>query len=107
VGAVGGYLAGVTVMARTRTATIRLEGDGTLLEMCRRTGVPLGQACAGRVACARCLVTVESGDQGLEPPGEEERRVLARVGGAPTTRLACGCRVADPEVEVVVSAGYW
>ena len=97
----------MSLFARTRTATIPLQGEGTVMELCLGAGLPVGRSCAGRVACARCAVTVESGGEALSPPDDEEQRVLARAHAQPHARLACACRVVDPRVDVVVTAGYW
>jgi adenylate cyclase len=55
--------------------------------------------CGGRGRCSTCRVRVGAGRAGLPPPSEAEARVLARVGAAPGTRLACQTRpLADVEV---------
>ena len=109
-GLVGGFtllVAGVFVMRALRLLATRHKAiavtypDGrkvviqpgtTLLEASRIGGIPHASVCGGRSRCSTCRVHVLAGAEHLPPPGEEEARVLARIGAAPAVRLACQVR---------------
>ena len=75
-----------------RRVTVR---RGTsILEASRDAGIPHASVCGGRGRCSTCRVRVGSGREGLPPPGEDEARVLRRVGAAANVRLACQVRPA-------------
>lgn len=61
----------------------------TLLEISRMNGVPHASVCGGRARCSTCRVRVLAGLDELPAMGEEERRVLERVGAGANVRLAC------------------
>jgi len=69
--------------------TVRIQPGTTILEASRIGGVPHAAVCGGRGRCSTCRVRILAGDATLPPPSAEELRVLARVGAAPGTRLAC------------------
>jgi adenylate cyclase len=71
----------------------------TILEASRGAGIPHASVCGGRGRCSTCRVRVADGLDGLPEPGEEESRVLSRIGAAQNVRLACQTRpAADVEV---------
>lgn len=71
----------------------------SILDVSRAAGIPHASVCGGRGRCSTCRVRVSAGVEDLPPPGEAERRVLARIGAAPRVRLACQTRpTADVEV---------
>ena len=73
-----------------RTLTVR---RGTsILEASRDAGIPHASVCGGRGRCSTCRVRVGNGKEELPPPGEDEARVLKRVGAAANVRLACQVR---------------
>ncbi len=73
-----------------RTLTVR---RGTsILEASRDAGIPHASVCGGRGRCSTCRVRVGSGKEDLPVPGEDEARVLKRVGAAANVRLACQVR---------------
>ena len=73
-----------------RALTVR---RGTsILEASRDAGIPHASVCGGRGRCSTCRVRVGSGREHLPPPGEDEARVLKRVGAAANIRLACQVR---------------
>jgi adenylate cyclase len=72
----------------------------SILEASRLGGIPHAAVCGGRGRCSTCRVRIVGGLEGLPPPSEGERRVLARVGAAPDVRLACQTR---PTRDVAVS----
>jgi len=70
----------------------------------RLAGIPHASVCGGRGRCSTCRVRIVGGLEGLPPPREAERRVLARVGAAPDVRLACQTRPAgDVAVEPLLA----
>jgi adenylate cyclase len=68
----------------------------TVLEVARRTGVPLVSACGGEAACTTCRVLVTENPEGLAPPPPDEAAVLAPLGADATLRLGCRARVQGP-----------
>ncbi len=84
---------------------VRVTTGATLLEVSRGAGIPHASVCGGRGRCSTCRVRVGAGANQLPPPSEAEARVLARIGAAPTTRLACQTRpLADIEITPLLSA---
>ncbi len=85
-------------LARLRPRVNITYGDGrtittasglTLLDISRHFDIPHASICGGRARCSTCRVRVLSGLERLPPPGEREKKVLARVGAGPNVRLAC------------------
>jgi adenylate cyclase len=68
---------------------VNIQPGSTILEASRIGNVPHAAVCGGRGRCSTCRVRILAGDATLPPPSAEEVRVLARVGAAPGTRLAC------------------
>ncbi len=64
----------------------------TLLEISRAAGIPHASVCGGRGRCSTCRVRISKGLETLPPAGEDERRVLERIGAPPSIRLACQIR---------------
>ena len=64
----------------------------SVLEASRDAGIPHASVCGGRGRCSTCRVRVGGGKEHLPPPGEDEARVLTRVGAAANVRLACQIR---------------
>jgi adenylate cyclase len=72
--------------------TVSIAPGMSVLEASRAAGVPHASVCGGRGRCSTCRVRVGDGAQHLRPPGPDEARVLARIGGADGVRLACQLR---------------
>ncbi len=84
---------------------VRVTAGTTLLEASRGAGIPHASVCGGRGRCSTCRVRVGLGASRLPPPSDAEARVLARIGAAPNTRLACQTRPsADVEITPLLSA---
>ncbi|MGE0118878.1 MAG: adenylate/guanylate cyclase domain-containing protein [Dongiaceae bacterium] len=64
----------------------------TILEASRIAGIPHASVCGGRGRCSTCRVRISDGLGRLAPPGDQERKVLDRVGAPPNVRLACQTR---------------
>ncbi|HYE48685.1 MAG TPA: adenylate/guanylate cyclase domain-containing protein [Azospirillaceae bacterium] len=71
---------------------VELPPGGTVLEASRLAGIPHASVCGGKARCSTCRVRVGAGADALPPPGEEEARVLRRIGAPPMVRLACQLR---------------
>lgn len=78
--------------------------DETLLDVARRAGVPLGNACGGVGICARCRVQVLSGAGHLTPATAIEVRFGTARGFAMDERMACQAVVLG---ECEVTTTYW
>ena len=78
--------------------------DETLLDVARRSGVPLGNACGGIGICARCVVLVCQGSEGLTPPTTIEKRVAGERRLGSEQRLACQAVVI---ADCAVTTDYW
>jgi adenylate cyclase len=71
----------------------------SVLEASRLSGIPHASVCGGRGRCSTCRVRISDGKGQLPPAGEEEMRVLARIGAPEGVRLACQLRpTADLQV---------
>jgi adenylate cyclase len=68
----------------------------TLLEVSRMHGIPHASVCGGRARCSTCRILVLSGESGLGPPSEAERRTLNSIGAGKNIRLACQARLRTP-----------
>jgi adenylate cyclase len=71
----------------------------SVLEASRTAGIPHAHVCGGRGRCSTCRVRVRGESCSLDPPSEDEARVLRRIGARPNVRLACQLRPRG-EVEV-------
>ena len=78
--------------------------EETLLDVARRSGIPLGNACGGVGVCARCVLSVCEGSEALTPPTSIERRVAAERRFGPAQRLACQSVVL---ADCAVTTDYW
>lgn len=72
----------------------------SVLEASRLAHIPHAHVCGGRGRCSTCRVWVRAGLPGPPPPGEDERRVLNRIGATGNIRLACMLR---PTVDIEVT----
>jgi ferredoxin len=72
--------------------------DETLLDVARRAGAPLGNSCGGVGVCARCRVTIVTGE--VSPPTTME----IRGGFTGEERLACQAVVCG---DVEITTSYW
>ena len=97
----------MVVLAHTRKRDHILGGYGSLMSQCLVAGLPVASSCAGRGACAKCVVMVLEGQEFLVPPEAQESLVLARNLTAPGVRLSCQCQVRYPGERVVITTGYW
>ena len=64
----------------------------SILEISRAAGIPHASVCGGRGRCSTCRVRVEADENALEPPSDEEMRVLERIKAPEGVRLACQTR---------------
>lgn len=78
--------------------------DESLLDVARRAGAPLGNACGGVGVCTRCRVRVLSGAANLTPPTSLEERFGTSRRFAPNERMACQAVVKG---ECDVTTTYW
>ncbi len=74
----------------------------TVLETVRGAGLRHASVCGGRGRCSTCRVRVDAGRDKLDPPDDDEARVLDRLGlNDGTVRLACQLR---PTADLMVTA---
>jgi adenylate cyclase len=64
----------------------------SVLEASRLAGIPHASVCGGRGRCSTCRIRVRGDTQSIDPPGEDELRVLRRIGATSNIRLACQLR---------------
>jgi adenylate cyclase len=64
----------------------------SVLEASRLAGIPHAHVCGGRGRCSTCRVRVRAELHSINPPSEDERRVLRRIGATSNVRLACQLR---------------
>src|ERR1700726_2909625 len=64
----------------------------SVLEASRLAGIPHASVCGGRGRCSTCRIRVRSEIHSIDPPAEDELRVLRRIGATSSIRLACQLR---------------
>ena len=64
----------------------------SVLEASRLVGIPHASVCGGRGRCSTCRIRVRGEIDSIDPPAEDELRVLRRIGATPNIRLACQLR---------------
>jgi adenylate cyclase len=64
----------------------------SVLEASRLAGIPHAHVCGGRGRCSTCRVRVRGELHSIDAPGEDELRVLRRIGATSNVRLACQLR---------------
>ncbi|MDP6567485.1 MAG: adenylate/guanylate cyclase domain-containing protein [Alphaproteobacteria bacterium] len=71
---------------------VAVEPGASVLEASRMGGIPHASVCGGRGRCSTCRIKIADGLAVLPPAGEEEQKVLQRVGAPGGVRLACQLR---------------
>jgi adenylate cyclase len=69
---------------------VEVKPGTSVLEASRFAGIPHASVCGGRGRCSTCRVRVRG--ENIDPPGEDELRVLRRIGATSNIRLACQLR---------------
>src|SRR6201998_3335068 len=64
----------------------------SVLEASRLAGIPHASVCGGRGRCSTCRIRVRGEIHSIDPPAEDEMRVLQRIGATSSVRLACQLR---------------
>jgi adenylate cyclase len=64
----------------------------SVLEASRLAGIPHASVCGGRGRCSTCRIRVRGEIHSIDPPAEDEMRVLHRIGATLNVRLACQLR---------------
>jgi len=64
----------------------------SVLEASRLAGIPQASVCGGRGRCSTCRIRVRGEMHSIDPPAEDELRVLRRIGATSNVRLACQLR---------------
>jgi adenylate cyclase len=83
---------GVITVHYPEGRTARAAPGLSVLDISRLNGIPHASVCGGRGRCSTCRVIVREGAEHLDPPNEDEIRVLTRVGAPEGVRLACQIR---------------
>lgn len=68
---------------------IKLRSDTTALDLIRLSKIPHASVCGGRGRCSTCRVRIDDGLDDIAVAGDEEKKVLERIGAPPNVRLAC------------------
>lgn len=80
----------VRAMHQTTGQRVVIESGATLLEAFKAAGIPHASVCGGRARCSTCRVRLIDPAQGAcAAPGEEESRILRKLGLPANVRLAC------------------
>ncbi len=66
-----------------------VEPGLSVLDASRLLGIAHASICGGRGRCSTCRVRIAEGAATLPPAGDDELKVLARVGAPDSGRLAC------------------
>lgn len=73
--------------------TFPAESGSTILETSLKNGIPHVHACGGHARCSTCRVIVLEGEENLDPPSDDEKRLAEKKGFGPGIRLACRARI--------------
>jgi ferredoxin len=71
-----------------RAKTVDAPEGGALVDICDEAYAPVPFSCRS-ATCGTCHVVILEGADLLEPPGDDERELLAVLRGPPGSRLAC------------------
>jgi len=78
---------------------VAVEPGLSVLDASRLAGIAHASVCGGKGRCSTCRVRIADGLGYLPGAGDDERKVLARIGAPASVRLACQLRpVADVAV---------
>ena len=72
---------------------VDIKTDETILQACKRVGMPITHICGGKARCSTCRVHVLEGLDHCEPRTVKECAMAERLGFGPELRLACQTRV--------------
>jgi adenylate cyclase len=72
--------------------SVEVTPGTSVLEASRLAGIPHASVCGGRGRCSTCRIRVRGEIHSIDPPAEDEVRVLHRIGATPNVRLACQLR---------------
>jgi uncharacterized 2Fe-2S/4Fe-4S cluster protein (DUF4445 family) len=83
---------------------VRVPKGTTLLEAARQVGLPVASGCGAHGLCARCGVTLLSGEDSVseETSAEAEAKRVNRVDSS--QRLSCMTAVTG---DIEITASYW
>ena len=84
--------------------SVRIADGVALIEAVVQAGLPIARACDAGGLCARCGLSVLSGQARLSAPDAEEGSAKQRNRVPDDFRLACQARVHG---DVLVTAAYW
>jgi adenylate cyclase len=71
---------------------VEVTPGASVLEASQLAGIPHASVCGGRGRCSTCRIRVRGEPHALDPPAEDEQRILRRIGATPNVRLACQLR---------------
>ena len=71
-----------------------------ILDASLEAGIPHAHVCGGRGRCSTCRIKIDQDLTQLEPPRQNERRILRSIGAPENIRLACQ---AYPKIDLNVS----
>lgn len=78
---------------------------GTLLfDAACRSGLPVASSCSAEAVCGKCVMKIHSGQNGLSPLTDHEKKILARDKRQPNERISCMVRILE---DCSVSTTYW
>ena len=84
--------------------TVAADPGESILDVARRSHVPVGFACGGNCACSTCHVYVRQGLGSLEAAEEGEENILDMAFDVrPESRLSCQAHVKEADLVVEIS----
>jgi adenylate cyclase len=72
--------------------SVEVTPGTSVLEASRLAGIPHASVCGGRGRCSTCRIRVRGEIHSIDPPAEDELRVLRRIGATSSIHLACQLR---------------
>lgn len=81
-----------TIRVVDRDVEVPTQGADPILFVLLDNRVTITSICGGNMSCGTCNVEVVEGMENLNPPSDDEARVLERIKRqGPNVRLACQC----------------
>ena len=81
----------ITLLPINKVVTVK--SNIPLYHGLKEQGVHLHSLCGGNGACGRCVIKIVAGEDFLNSPTENEKKILGNVFHITSERLACQCQV--------------
>jgi ferredoxin len=92
-----------TIRVVDKDVEVPTQGADPILFVLLDNRVTITSICGGNMSCGTCNIEVVEGMENLNPPSDDEQRVLSRIKRqGPNVRLACQCvPTGDVAIQIV------